>query len=182
MARFWYTQAMTPPKRLHMVAPIIGTVDICIVRKGQILMLKRSKNKKAFPNWIALPGGHIEEGENPLAAALREAHEETGISIDPKNIQLKFIATHYHVDRNEQYMVFGFYASIDEETIHLSSNDEGSLHWMDKKTVLTSETVFPPVQYYLDHVLNKPGILYNNSLWEASRLVQVLSEHIDRNS
>lgn len=172
----------SPSKHLHAVAPLICTVDISIVHDTHVLMLKRSKNKSVFPNWYALPGGHIEEGENPLATVLRETQEETGILLDPKNIQLKFIAIHHHIDRNEQYMVFGFFVAIDKKPTHLKSNDEGSLHWMDTQTVLTSHTIFPPVQYYLEHVLNSKGILYNNSVWENSKLIQVLSEHIDHNS
>jgi len=43
--------------------------------------------------------------------------------------------------------------------------------------------VFPPVKYYLPHVLgNKPGIVYNYSTWNNSQLVEVISEKIDINS
>lgn len=178
-----YTRSMTlTPKHINDVAKTICTVDICIVSDDKILMLKRSESKKVFPNWLALPGGHIEENENPLHAAIREAYEETGVTIPPHDIQLKFVAIHHHTDRNEQYMVFGFLARIPTLPEQLVANDEGSLHWMDKDTVMTSHTVFPPVQYYLDHVLNKQGILYNNSIWANSQLVSVQSEQTDNNS
>ena len=40
---------------------------------GEILMIHRK-------GWWDLPKGHIEEGESPLQAALREINEETGLS------------------------------------------------------------------------------------------------------
>lgn len=171
------------PKHLHEVAQVIFTVDICVRHQDKILMLKRSETKKVFPGWLALPGGHIEEGENPLTTAIRETKEETGVTLSPKEIQLKFVAIHHHLDRNEQYVIFGFLATIENQSIQIKANEEGILHWIDKKTLSTQDHIFPPVKYYFDHLLNgKPGIMYNNSLWENSQLVKVLSELVDNNS
>lgn len=173
----------TPSKHLHEVAQPIFTVDVFIQYQNSILMFKRSETKKAFPGWWALPGGHIEEGENPLAAAIREVREETGITITPKNIQLKFIASHHHLDRNELYIVYGFLAIFDEKPVEVTQTTEGTAQWIEKSALSTFENVLPPVKYYFDHVLNnKPGIMYNYSTWKKSQLVKVFSEHIDRNS
>ena len=171
-----------PPKRLHDVAKTIFTVDICILYQNRVLMIKRSETKKAFPGWITLPGGHIDEGEDPLTAAIREAKEETGILLTPQELQLKFTAIHHHIDRNEQYIVFGFVARLTEKPSELIENDEGTLHWIQVKDLSTQSKIFPPVQYYFDHLLYGQGIKYNNSIWENTRLVKVLSELIDNNS
>ena len=170
------------PKRLHDVAKTIFTVDICICHDDQVLMLKRSETKKAFPGWLTFPGGHIDEGEDPLTAALREAKEETGLSLSPKELQLKFVATHHHIDRHEQYVVFGFLAIIENEPPNLIANEEGELQWIDRNDLAVNDTLFPPVKYYLDHLLHGKGILYNNSLWEHTKLIKVLSESVDNNS
>jgi 8-oxo-dGTP diphosphatase len=170
-------------RRIHDVAKTIFTVDICIRHQDKILMLRRSEAKKAFPGWLALPGGHIEEGENPLATAIRETKEETGIRLTPKEIQLKFIAIHHHLDRNEQYVIFGFLANIENQSFDIKENEEGTLHWIDKNLLSTHENILPPVKYYFNHLLNnKPGILYNNSVWENSKLVKVASEMVNNNS
>lgn len=42
-----------------------------------IFMMKRSPNT-SNPNVWSLPGGHMDEGETPLQAAIRECKEETG--------------------------------------------------------------------------------------------------------
>ena len=170
------------PKHLHEIAKTIFTVDICIKHQDEILMLRRSKTKKAFPGWLTLPGGHIDEGENPLSAALREAKEETGISLSPKELRLKFTAIHHHLDREEQYIVFGFLANLASKPTHLIHNIEGSLHWMSKNDLEVDTNLFPPVKYYLNHLLSGKGILYNNSLWKNTTLFKILSEQIDNNS
>lgn len=51
----------------------------CIIfdsTKKKVLLLKR----RDISVWV-LPGGGIEPGESPEAAALREAHEETGLEL-----------------------------------------------------------------------------------------------------
>jgi len=44
-----------------------------------VLMIQRPTNMRAHPGQAAFPGGKIDPGEAPIAAALREAHEELGI-------------------------------------------------------------------------------------------------------
>lgn len=170
-------------KHLHEVAQPVYTVDVCITHQHDVLMFKRSDTKKVFPGWLALPGGHIEEGETPLAAAVREVSEEVGITLSPEHVQLKFVAMHHHRDRNELFVVFGFLAVLTAKPVRVISNHEGSAAWIHKDALATMDTIFPPVKYYLPHVLStNPGILYNYSIWDHSKLVRVVSEQTDANS
>lgn len=46
-----------------------------------VILTKRSSALKHHPGQIAFPGGKVDEGDaSPVAAALREAHEEIGLS------------------------------------------------------------------------------------------------------
>ncbi len=43
-----------------------------------VLLLERAHTLDDHPGQVAFPGGGIDPGESPVAAALREAQEETG--------------------------------------------------------------------------------------------------------
>ena len=47
--------------------------------KLHLLFEVRAKNMKSQPGEVCFPGGHVERGENPRDAALRETFEEIGI-------------------------------------------------------------------------------------------------------
>jgi 8-oxo-dGTP pyrophosphatase MutT (NUDIX family) len=47
---------------------------------AKVLLMRRGKGAGDFKGHWSLPGGHVEDGEEPSAAAIRESHEELGIS------------------------------------------------------------------------------------------------------
>ena len=55
------------------------TVDAAIILNGKIVLIKR-KNQP-YQGKFALPGGFVEIGETTKEATVREAYEETGLSI-----------------------------------------------------------------------------------------------------
>ena len=46
---------------------------------SSVVLIRRASHLRANPGEIAFPGGRIEQGESPLAAALREALEEVAL-------------------------------------------------------------------------------------------------------
>ena len=65
------------------------TVSCWIMNEsGEILLQKRSANKKRNPNRWAKTGGQIESGEGPEEAINREVKEELGISIPKEQIKV----------------------------------------------------------------------------------------------
>lgn len=61
----------------HLHEKIDFTVSIFIVDKGKVLFIHHKQLKK----WLPI-GGHIELDEDPEAAALREAREESGLEVE----------------------------------------------------------------------------------------------------
>lgn len=62
-------------------------VAAVLVRDGQVLLCHRHPNREWYPNVWDLPGGHIEAGERPVDALVRELREELGITEDPSKAQ-----------------------------------------------------------------------------------------------
>ena len=51
-----------------------------------VLLTKRPDTMRNHPGQVAFPGGKLEPGEDAIAAALREAHEE--LALDPADVRL----------------------------------------------------------------------------------------------
>jgi len=68
-----------PFSRYSRAAPIAAGLVVRAEDTGRVLMIQRAKDDTdpAGGTW-EFPGGHIDEGENPLAAAFREWSEEVG--------------------------------------------------------------------------------------------------------
>ncbi|XP_053823227.1 nucleoside diphosphate-linked moiety X motif 17 isoform X2 [Vidua chalybeata] len=50
---------------------------------GHVLLTRRATTLRHFPNVWVPPGGHLEPGEELVAAGLRELAEETGLHLEP---------------------------------------------------------------------------------------------------
>jgi 8-oxo-dGTP diphosphatase len=57
-------------------------VCAALVRDGRVLLGHRSAGRRWYPDVWDLPGGHVEDGEAPAAALVREVREELGVLID----------------------------------------------------------------------------------------------------
>jgi len=165
-------------KRLHELGRLIVACETYIIHNGKVLMHKRAEDKSKFPGYWIGPGGHVDEGEDVLSTATREVKEETGVEIASKDIRLKVLAFHHHLDLGEVWMEYLFRAVI-PELQQVISTKEGRSAWIESDKIMTMEKVFPPSKYYFKHILDdKPGIIYNFSQWRGARLVKVISERI----
>ena len=55
---------------------------VVVKSEGQVLLVRRSENAGKYPNFWAVPMGHVEEGEKMIQGAHREFQEETMLDID----------------------------------------------------------------------------------------------------
>lgn len=59
-----------------------------ILKKDDEILLMRRQGSGYYDGWYSVPAGHVEAGELPLGALVREVTEELGITVDPKDAQL----------------------------------------------------------------------------------------------
>lgn len=96
--------------------------------QGQYLMLHRVKkeNDLNHDKWIGI-GGKFEEGESPEECLLREAMEETGLTLT--DIQFRGIVTFVSDEWDNEYMHLFTATGYEGE---LKECDEGVLEWIHK--------------------------------------------------
>ena len=69
----------------------LGSIYLIIRNKYGDILLQRRQGTKLWPGFLALPAGHIDEGELAYEAAIREAKEELDIEIDVNDIVDSFV-------------------------------------------------------------------------------------------
>ncbi len=118
-----------------------AVVIFIINSKGQVLLQRRSKFKKLWPDmWDITAGGHVLAGEFGFEAAVREAKEELGIDIEKQdmtfigssistNIKGEIINRHF----NEYYIVN---KDIDETNIKMQEEEVSAVKWMNKDEIV----------------------------------------------
>lgn len=80
--------------------------------QGLLYLQKRSEDKLIEPGkWDSSVGGHIDLGETPWTAALREAAEEIGV----KDIQIHYIGEYIIETEIERELTYCFYTVYDGE-------------------------------------------------------------------
>lgn len=145
-------------------------VECCVICGDSILLVKRSADKKFFPNMLCFPGGHLDRGENVLEAAIRETFEETGIQLLPEQLNLRLFTTNYHREKNLVWVITAFTAILPEQ-VEARSSSEGESTWYKLKT-LDKSLVVPPVLEYFDHMVKPTAeVVFSNGEYENGVLV-----------
>ena len=76
-------------KRAAVAIVLVEAEDVAkgTAKKGTALVLtRRASGLRSHGGQWALPGGRCDEGETPVAAALRELHEELGLELAPAHV------------------------------------------------------------------------------------------------
>lgn len=101
-----------------------GAAGLLLIRDGKVLMQHRADWVHNGNTW-GIPGGARDSHESTLEAAIREAHEETGI--DGKHLEP--LAT--HLDDHQVWRYETIIARASSELVAVPANDESlELRWI----------------------------------------------------
>ena len=70
-----------------------------LLRRGNEILLMRRKGSGYYDGWYSVPAGHVEAGELPMNALIREIKEELSIVLDKDDIRL--VHTMYRTKHDE---------------------------------------------------------------------------------
>ena len=124
---------------------MINTTLCYVLRGDEVLMLHRVKKKNDInrDKWIGI-GGKFEENESPDGCLLREAMEETGLTLT--KYRLRGIVTFLSDQAEGEYM---YLFTADGFTGQLKACDEGDLQWVSRD-FLTQLPKWEGDQIFLD--------------------------------
>lgn len=107
--------------------------------KGEVLILQRSKLEDVLPEYWDIPGGTLEDGEDPAVGAIREVKEETGLNIfEP---QLFFQRSNVDLKKNKQFVTLVFLAKNTGAEVILNPCEHSEYEWINVKDVSKYKTV-----------------------------------------
>jgi 8-oxo-dGTP pyrophosphatase MutT (NUDIX family) len=103
------------------------TVHLLFFRENQILMLRRF-NTGYRDGEYSVPAGHLDGNETVIAAAAREAEEETGVQIDTGDIL--FSSVMHRNENDERVDFFVRIAKWNGEPVNAEPDKCDELRWM----------------------------------------------------
>ena len=109
-------------------------VQVWIHRPGpEVLILLTRPDRGGF--WQPVTGG-VESGERPVAAALREASEESGLSFTEEPQALDFEFTFEREGETLREFTFGLRAPGGKASIRLDSHEHVDSRWVTPEVAL----------------------------------------------
>lgn len=136
----------------HAILPV--AVHVILVRNDKILLLHRENTGFNDDKW-SVPAGRLDSGESIISGAIREAEEEVGVKIDPKNFESTLIM-HHHDDRGERIYSFFLCREWENEPVNSEPDKCKEIAWF--KIVDLPETTIKHVKVAIESILK--GVNY----------------------
>lgn len=108
-----------------------------VMNGDDVLLMKRARRKRVFPNQYNGLGGHIERNEDPLASARREIEEESGLKVH--SLRLRSI---HNIDAGEACgILLLVYTAVSDSRAVSQDTPEGRLEWVPRSQILNLDLV-----------------------------------------
>lgn len=109
--------------------------------KSQVLLQRRSPNKRMWPNmWDITAGGHVDAGEFGYKAVIREAKEELGIDLCKNDLTFIGCSVSNNIKGDIKDNHFNeFYIAnkdVDETKLSLQKEEVAEVRWFGKEEII----------------------------------------------
>lgn len=101
--------------------------------------------------YLSLPAGRVEAGETYKAAAIREAQEEAGVTIDPEQVDHVFTLFRVSQDAGDWTDVYFEVTSWEGEPHNAVPDEHSELVWL--RAADLPDDVLPYQRYAIWHIL-----------------------------
>ncbi len=97
--------------------------------ENKILIIRRTAGDSVHPGYWDIPGGTLNNGEDPVVGAIREAKEESGLELI--NPSLFFQKSNIDTDKNKQFITLVFLAKYSGGDVAVNMDDHDEFAWID---------------------------------------------------
>lgn len=151
----------------HTHEKLCYTVEVFIVHKDRVLLRMHDK----YHVWMSV-GGHIDLGEDPITAAIREVKEEVGLAIELWSGAQRFADTgsdtyrelippvalnRNTVSPTHEHLTLVYFARSESDDVRPSEGErQDGWRWCSKKDVETMD-ILPDIRLYALAALEELG-------------------------
>ena len=139
----------------HIHFHIDYTVETFVVHKNKVLLRRHDK----YGHWLSI-GGHIELGEDPYEAAVRECREEVGLAIeiygaekcqtwddDLKDLPTPISVYRHPISKTHEHVSFMYFGKANNHTI-VSENEFDVWQWFTAAEIEQHQEIKPHIKKY----------------------------------
>jgi len=141
---------MTRIQRILVSVIVRSGAGILLLQRGQPYseFLRHDPDTQVGVGLWELPGGSLDFGETPLQAAVRETSEETGISIEERNLKLAvccaYTLTGSGCESHRIHIVYDVSVSAPLQVRH--SKEHAAHQWVQNKGALQALSMIPEIR------------------------------------
>lgn len=135
------------------------TVHLLFFREDQVLLLRRFNTGYADGQY-SVPAGHLDGGETVIAAALREAEEETGLRLDANSVIFSSVV--HRMEEEERVDFFVHVRQWQGEPVNSEPDKCDELRWANVNEL--PDTIISYVKKAIQN--HRTGVAFHEFGWQ----------------
>lgn len=128
---------------VHDLSKLHNEVTIYIInKKGEVLLQKRSANRRFCPNMLGVIAGHVGYLEDPLSCARREVKEEVGLIVNKDEVHA-LSSKYFVLEKENNHFMYPYYiiTDLEEDDFIIQKEEVSYVKWYDIDDVINLTNV-----------------------------------------